>query len=243
MKKYMLLTVAILFVFTSYAQFKIGAQASFSNTWLLNRNLSDAGDRVDPLASFAPGYGFQFVYVFNEAIGISSGIGLSNYLQKTDGEVFGERYEAETNLSFLEIPILARFENEGGTYFEVGPMFSFLSEAKESFTPESSNGLLGSYSDEVFDDDFNSTMIAAVVGFGILVDLSDNMQLTAGLNLVYGLNDATTEYTEQEAFDLEDQSYYSGVAHIEQDGDFKYENTTIAAGGVKIGIVYVIRGS
>ena len=239
MKKLFTMIFGLILMTQVQAQFKVGVEGGYSNTWLINRNLSDAGDRVDPLASFAPSFGVQFTYLFNEAVGIRVGANMSTYLQKTDGELAGFSFESEMKLNQLDIPLLFRLENDGGTYFEVGPMFSFLSSAEETYTPNTGGG----YSDMAFDDDFSSTNISAYAGFGILVDLNDNIQMTAGLALSYGFTDATTEYEENNLPDFENWSNFNQIAHFEQNLDFGYESTAQAAAGIKIGFVYVIRGS
>ena len=182
MKKFGIILIAIIMSSPVYSQFKIGFQGSGDNTWLINRNLSDQGDNVDPLATFTYGFGAQFIYVFNESIGISTGVGIQNYNQKTDGTFDGGdiSYEAETKLSALNIPILLRLENAGGTYFEVGPTFSFLSSAEETFTVTDGTFPGANYSDKSYDDDFSTFNLFGTAGFGVLVDLSDNIQLTAG---------------------------------------------------------------
>ncbi|NND77783.1 MAG: outer membrane beta-barrel protein [Flavobacteriales bacterium] len=246
MRKFGIILIVILISSPVFAQFKIGVQGSFDNTWLINRNLSDAGDSVDPLATFTYGYGAQFVYVFNESFGISTGFGIQNYNQKTDGTFGGGvfSYEAETKLSALNIPLLMRLENAGGTYFEVGPTFSFVSSAKETYSQQGGIVIVDpNYTDRSFDDDFSTLNIFGTVGFGVLVDLSDNMQMTAGLNLSYGFTDATEEYSTEADLDAADASLYSNVAHETQTDGFGYESTAAASAGVKIGVVYVIRGT
>lgn len=245
MRKFGILLIILLMTSPVYSQFKIGVQGSADNTWLINRNLSDAGDNVDPLATFTYGFGAQFVYVFNESIGISTGVGIQNYVQKTDGKAENGAisYEAETKLSALNIPILMRLENAGGTYFEVGPTFSFVSSAEESFMVDQSALAEFNYTDKAFDDDFSTLNIFATAGFGVLVDLSDNMQMTAGLNMAYAFTDATEEYASQADLDAADASFYSNVAHETQTDGFGYESSTGASFGVKIGVVYVIRGT
>ncbi|MEM7162321.1 MAG: hypothetical protein AAF487_07745 [Bacteroidota bacterium] len=238
MRKLLLLFALSFFATEFFGQFKVGVNGGYLNTWLINRNLSDAGDNVDPLATFSPTYGANFIYVFNESVGISTGVSLTTIAQQTDGVILEEMYEAETKLFQTNVPIALRLENEGGTYFEVGPLFSFLSKAEESFDA-ADNGLFTDYTDQDFTPDFTSFNLSAMAGFGVLVDLSDQLQMSAGLELSYGFTDSTTEYTEAQAFDLDEQSLYNSIAHTTQQGDFAYESSNQAYIGIKIGILYV----
>jgi len=227
---------------TMFGQVKVGLYTSINNTWLLNQNVSDAGARIDQSATFVPSFGVQATYLFSETLGISTGFALANYSQNWEGEevlIQTFQYDGQTTIKAIDVPLLLRVESEGGTYFEFGPLFSFINEATETSTFD---GEL-QYEDRDFSNDFGTFNVAANVGFGIDADLSDALILSVGLNLGYGFADIGTEYTQLELATDPDESFYTVQSHLTNDSSnpIVFESTNTVFGGLKIGINYIIR--
>jgi len=224
-----------------FGQVKLGLYSSINNTWLLNKNVSDAGARIDQAATFVPTFGLQATYLFSETVGISTGVALANYSQNWEGEesfIQTINYDGQTTLKSIDVPLLLRVESEGGTYFEFGPLFSFISGATESSNSEG----VAVYEDQDFSKDFGTFNVSGNIGFGIDADLSEKMILSVGLNLGYGFSDVGTEYSDLELV-TEEESFYTFQSHLTNDtaNPVEYESTNTAFGGLKIGFTHIFR--
>ncbi len=74
------------------------------------------------------------------------GIGVSTIAQQTQGEfeAFGnetETYVFESSVDYLEITTLFKALSEGGSYFEVGPVF-MLNQSEDEKIIELPNGMV-----------------------------------------------------------------------------------------------------
>jgi hypothetical protein len=227
---------------------RIGVKGAFNATWLFNKNVSDKNASLDYASSFGPSFGLQYVNMFTDQYGVSAELLFSSHNQKYDGELDSTvSFTNELNLSYIDIPLLFRFASERGPYFEVGPQLSFLSGAKETF--DISPGSIGDYSDKDFKDDFNSFGFGGVLGFGVDINLTDNLVLAPALRFVYMFSDATVEYSQQE-YDaleaLERLSVNATVNHIEGSGNlfdpdnkFSYKKSSRASGGLHLSLSYL----
>lgn len=218
---------------------RLGAKGSFFSTWLFNKNVSDRNASLDYASSFSPTFGVQAIFMLKETFGISAEIIYASQKQKYDGYLGNEvvTFTNELNLSYLDIPILARVSSPKGPFFEIGPQVSLLMGAKETFEVPSFSAL--NYSDKDVKDDFAGFGVAGVLGFGIDIKLTDMINLTTGLRFGYMFTDATTEYSEIE-FDaksaLETLSNVSGASHTDTDDKFSYQKSNRAFGGLQIGV-------
>src|SRR5690554_141576 len=163
-------------------EFKIGLSGGYNSTWILNKNVSDAGSVIDYESSGGGSFGLKAQYYFNEKIGVELGVLSSGHNQKfllADGDI-----EATTKLRYIDIPILFRYGGGSGFYFEVGPQIGLLSSAEDE------------WDDETYDvkKSLNGTNLALVLGLGADFSVSDNLVLTAGVRFGYGISDVTKEY-------------------------------------------------
>jgi hypothetical protein len=122
------------------------------------------------------------------------------------------------------------------------------------YTKKSSTGTESklNYKDKSFDGSYNKTDVALVFGFGADIDVSENIFITAGVRLGYGLTDVTTEYSDANKFKSEDVkgdqiSPLNGWAHYEDASTtgsvnnpnaFNYEKTNRAFAGLHLGVSY-----
>lgn len=214
---------------------RLGLKGSYMSTWLFNKNVSDAGNELDYASTFGGTIGIQGVYMFAETYGINVEIVSAGHNQKYTGDDNGVTADLELKMRYIDIPVLFRVASEKGPYFEIGPQFSFLGSAKESATIND----VKLYSDEDFKDNFNGFGLAAVLGFGVDIKLTDMVNLSTGLRFGYAFTDATKEFTQTEAaqkFGNDELSFVALSAHTNQQGAFDYAKTSRAFGGIQLGL-------
>lgn len=221
---------------------RLGVKGSFYSTWLFNKNVSDQNSSLDYASSFGTSFGAQAVFMFAETYGMSAELNISSHNQKYDGYLLNEdnTFTNEIKLKYIDIPVLFRVASPKGPYFEIGPQFSLLSGAKETFTLDD-DPLDFSYTDKDFKDDFAGFGISGVLGFGIDIKLSEMVNLTTGLRFGYMFTDATTEYTEDEALELFTDDNLSNVAafsHNNDEDEFEYKKSNRVFGGLQIGLQF-----
>jgi len=251
MKKALLTIAVVLAGLSVQAQnIRVGLTGGLNSTWLMNKNVFDANDGLDIAATFGGRIGAEAIYSFNDKTGLSLGLNfISMNSQKYSGDETGLDGDLTTKLKYFDVPLLFRLTSSGGTYFEIGPQFGFLGSAKESF--ESSDNSNFDYDDYDVKNAFESTNIALVFGFGVDIDVSENIFITAGLRLGYGFTDVTKEYDSTLDFLADNPDYLTGegqylttlAAHTDDDGDFNYEKTSRVFGGLNLGVSYKFGGT
>jgi hypothetical protein len=237
MKKVLLTMALVLSVVATQAQnFRLGVGGGINNTWLANTNVSDQGDELDFAVTFGGSFGLEGLYNFTEKAGVSIGFLYSGHNQKYEGEFLGEDFETKVKMRYLDIPLLFRVTSTSGTYFEVGPQFGFLMKAEEEAE------ILGETETEDTKDQFNSSNVAAIIGFGVDIDASENIIISVGLRLGYGFSDVTKEYGSAAELTADGEGTPTTWAHYDNEGDFGYEPTSRIFGGLKLGVSYVFPG-
>nr|MBK9653037.1 PorT family protein [Bacteroidota bacterium] len=213
----------------------IGVKGAYNTTWLMNKNIFDQGDELDPDASFAPSYGVNGIFYFNDNLGLAIEANVNKITQKYSGVILDSiTWEGSDKLTYMEIPLLLHLANKGGMYFEIGPKVSFLTGATGAI--ETTPSFISDYNERTIKKGFNKTMFSLVFGFGVNVRASDLVYVIAGLRFSGSFTDATKEYSKEEFAKAEDIGITDSFAHIKQDGIFKYENTTAVTGGIMLGI-------
>lgn len=254
MKKALLTIAVVIAGLSVQAQnIRVGLTGGVNSTWLMNKNVFDADDELDIAASFGGRLGIEGIYSFNDKTGLSLGFNfISTHNQKYTGESSSGNvsYDVTEHLKYFDIPLLFRLTSSSGTYFEVGPQFGFLTSATEDFETSPSSPF--DYEGDEHDGSYENMNIAVILGFGVDIDVTENIFITAGLRLGYGLSDVTTEYgsaAELAAADNMDEiSYPNYWAHYEnantQNGDqFSYEKTSRVFGGLNLGVSYKFGGT
>ena len=192
MKKLLVILISVGFIHNANAQtIKAGIEGAFNSTWLFNKNVSDAGDQLDYKSTFAPQFGVSGVFTSEEGAGVYLGIMSGSVNQKYTtrtlaGTPFEKSFETETKLKYIDIPVLFRLTTKGGFYFEVGPQFSLLSNAK----------FVGNNSTTDIKSETNSLNISGQIGLGMDVKASDKISIIAGLRFGYGFTDAAKKGNE-----------------------------------------------
>jgi hypothetical protein len=208
--------------------FRAGVKGALNNTWLFNKNVSDAGDELDYKGSFGSQFGVMLIYNFNENAGISVEALAGKVNQKytnrltvnTGLDSLEVKFETKDVLKAIDVPLLFRYRTNGGVYFEVGPQFSFISGIESESEAISIVPALS-----VDRPDAGSMYTSAVIGLGYDVELAAKIYLNAGLRFAWGLSDVIDE-----------------TKNKQLTGSLTYEPTNAAAGGIHVGVSYRITG-
>ena len=226
--------------YSSFAQFSIDVQAkgSANSTWLINKNISDLGERQD----YAAGWGSSYGIAGNIYAGII-GVGIEIHYAKHNAAYEGvisefntvlDTYTSEVNLETIQIPLLLKFQSERGSYIEIGPQLTTISSA--SYNRSGTMPIIGSYTNDAKDvsDLYSESYLSGVLGFGAKIPLSDGFPLgiLIGVRLQYSFGDLLG--VDGEGFSL----------GSEYEPSFFYpthEPTQAISGGVLVGITYTIK--
>ena len=223
---------------TTFSQFAIDVQAkgSANSTWLLNKNISDLGASQD----YAMGWGSTYGIAANVYAGII-GLGIEfNYATHNGayegvisaGDVTLDTYNSTVNLKALQIPLLLKFQSEGGSYIELGPQLTNISSAtytRSGTTP------IGTYEDDPKDvkDQYTGSYLSGVLGFGAKIPLGDiPIGILVGVRLQYSFGDL---------MGVDGRNYALGS---EEDPSIWYsthEPTQAVSGGIVLGATYTIK--
>ncbi|MGI8892540.1 MAG: porin family protein [Bacteroidia bacterium] len=232
---------------TSAQDLKIGLTGGINTTWLLNKNVADAGDHLNVMTTFGFSAGLNTIYSFSEHAGISLSIIFSNHNQKYQGEIqdisgnTAVEYESFLNLTYFDVPLLFRFQSPKGPYLEIGPQFGFLINAQEDFTISKEIEFVENYQSRRFKNNFQKTNVAAIMGVGFDYDASEKIAIATGLRFGYGFTDVTREFTKMELEILSATntlSYTSAISHQGENLIYSYEPSTRFFGGFLIGVAY-----
>ncbi|MBL0342506.1 MAG: PorT family protein [Bacteroidetes bacterium] len=251
MKKALLTIAIVIAALSTQAQgsFRVGVSGGVNSTWLMNKNVFDANDGLDIAATFGGRFGIDAIYSFNPKLGVGIGFNfISKNCQKYSGDKTGLDGDLTTSLNYFDIPVLLRLTSSGGTYFEVGPQFGFLTKAEETYEGNVSSPF--DYSDVDVKNSFETTNIALVFGFGVDIDVTENIFITTGLRLGYGFSDVTKEYENGLEFltdnpeALTNNAIYltNSAAQTDDNGKRNYEKTSRVFGGLNIGVSYKFGG-
>lgn len=240
MKKIFIASLLTLTMAMASAQdFRIGVKGIFNSNWLFNSNISDAGSIIDYTSTFGYNSGIASAFYFTDNLGVSLDLFYTFHSQIIGGvnDAGTFAYTSQTDLRYLDIPVLFRVSSEGGPYVEIGPQVGLLLKATDIYVG----------TDEVytkdFKNDFNSINLAGVLGFGYDIPAGDKIQINVGLRFGYGLTDVTKKFsqTDAELFPTTggDHSKYSQAAHTSAStGNYSYQKTSRAFGGLSLGVIY-----
>lgn len=215
MKKYCLLFIFSALTVVSYGQKGLfgGVKGGPQSTWMFNNDDSDNSD-FSYLTTIRANYGISLGYNFTNGVGLGLDVLYSAQGQKYEvGPI-----ESFRRVNYLKIPILLHLTTYGESmafgYLNVGPQFGVLLSASDDGA-----GLLS-----VSLKEYYKTMnIGAVLAFGAGFNLTDFLQLTAGLRLDYAFTDAE---------DKDSIAFPTTRA-----------NTYNATGALEIGLRYVMGGN
>ncbi|MCX6297291.1 MAG: outer membrane beta-barrel protein [Bacteroidetes bacterium] len=241
MKKTILLGVTIFFASISFAwnagdggktnTLEIHGKGSANSNFLFNNNISNAGNIQD----YAAGWGFNYgvgvsMYFGNIGFGVEGLVGnhrgaYAGSLDLVDsvGTVTGTKeYSSNVNLKVTQIPVFFKMKSEVGGYFEIGPQYNIISEAKYHFTTD------GFQSDSIMTTSYAKSYISAVLGLGFKVPVGKtNFSILAGLRLQYSLTDL-------KGVDALGREFVNSFVYKDA------QSTSAASGGLLLGVVYTI---
>jgi hypothetical protein len=250
MKKILLTSVALLIFISAQAQsFRTGIKMAANTTWLLNTNVFDANDEIDPVAAFGVNFGASATYMFNDMLGISLDIMYASVNQHYKGTNphFGivpmaGNYTMIEKLRYLDLPLLLKLTSEKGPYFEIGPKFSLLMNQTEEFDGDFGSGSAS------YKNDFNSLLLSIALGFGVDIKVAEHMFINVGLRLAYNPGSATKEISKDEILNgthafITPYSSYEDGDFTGSDAVYKYEKSHIASGGLLLGFTYEFGGN
>ena len=168
------------FSFKTIAQswIDVGVKAHFGLNQLYNANIWENNNAVN-LLSYGHNFGGKIGYNFNIKYQVTLDFLFSKGSQVYDLSNESNIWERNYTFSYFSLPLLFRFNNESGNYFELGPQVNFISKANmEEF------GVTQSVKSQ-----FNPTNYGAVVGMGSYFLGNKNLYLLFGVRLHVGLSD------------------------------------------------------
>ncbi|MBK9798962.1 MAG: PorT family protein [Bacteroidetes bacterium] len=240
LKFLLFLAFSISFINTVFAQkAEVGFSGGYGTTWLLNKNMFDRGSELDPVVSGAGNYGLAATFYFTEKVGLGIELNSATINQKYKGDIGGTSFTSKTKINFLDIPLLLKLKSgKSGFYFEIGPKLSYTLAASETVN---SSLVYFSSTGGAVKGDFNNALISGVIGVGGRINVVDAVTISMGVRFAGTITDATKEYTISGAgtggYDLGTAGL---TANTNSSGDADYKRTTIASGGIQIGVAYRI---
>jgi hypothetical protein len=239
--KSLFLSVALLCVtYSSFAQFSIDVQAkgSANSTWLINKNISDLGERQDYAAGWGSSYGIAG-NIYAGIIGVGIEIHYATHNASYEGVISEfntvlDTYNSEVNLETIQIPLLLKFQSERGSYIEIGPQLTNITSA--NYNRSGTIPIVGSYTSDPKDvsEQYSKSYLSGVLGFGAKIPLSEGFPLGVliGIRLQYSFGDLMGVDGEGLALGSEDDPSFFYPTH---------EPTQAISGGAVIGLTYTIK--
>ena len=261
-KTFLILCISGLGFCASAQSFDIGLKGGIASTWLMNTNVNNAGTDEDIKSTISGDFGLHLQYNFNSKIGIELEFVSEAFKQdykgvfanppgyiENNGQYYlyinNESYTATTKLSELKIPLLFHYEAASGFCLEVGPELASISSATYTATYAGTPYMNAAANNVSYStkNDWASSNMALVLGFGWNFHLSGNFYLNADLRFEYGLTDLVG--TDGHGQDLS-ASYNNGKLYAAKqpaNGDYYYSSYTAThslEGSLNIGVFYSI---
>ncbi len=229
-KQFLMIATATLLASPLFAQLlEINAKGSGKSTWILNKNISDAGADQDSDLGWGYNYGGGLTFYFTKSLGVGADVMFNQYnaaFKGTFGAPLNFSYTSKITLNTLDIPVMFKIKGEeSGGFLELGAQYSMFN----SINYHSSIG--GINSDRDVKDKFTSSGIEGLLGLGLNIDLNDRLVIQAGLRFEYGLTDI--KGVDGLGRNLSDNLMYPLVYS-------KYQPSHLAAAGFFLGMAYSI---
>ncbi|MFM7595498.1 MAG: outer membrane beta-barrel protein [Flavobacteriales bacterium] len=208
-------------IVTAQLGFDVAAKGQFNSTWLINKNTYNAGAEQDYAPSWGSNYGMGFGLRMG-FFGLGMELNWGNHNAEFAGTYLTQSYTSKITLKTFQVPLLMRFQNEGGAYVELGAQFNNIKSAMYTY-----DGIINSSKD--CSADFAKSYTTALIGFGINKKIVKSIPLGIifGLRLQYGIKDA-------QGVDALGRSLSNTLLYPE------YNKTRAAAAGFTFGLVYTI---
>ncbi|HEY4482357.1 MAG TPA: outer membrane beta-barrel protein, partial [Candidatus Brocadiaceae bacterium] len=155
--------------------------------WMLNKNqMKDKNLRY--LASFGGTGGIMIGLHLSTVVAINGELMYAAYSQKFRSGVDSIDWTSNTNLSYLEVPVLLHFDMNDFRFLELGVKFCMLQSARERF-----NSDVIDMDDKAAKPNYEKNNTALVFGWGTGVWGNGGLLVSGGLRLTYGLSDLVSE--------------------------------------------------
>ncbi|OFX26732.1 MAG: hypothetical protein A2033_08980 [Bacteroidetes bacterium GWA2_31_9] len=203
----------------------VGPLYSKSTTWLFSKYVSDQGPGMDYAISGGQSFGIYGGYDVSESFGVQLEMLINKHVQNYRGDDYGISYDSKVDLRSFDLPILIKLGSP--VYFEMGPVFSFLTKGTYTLDVNTYNFMDTTFSVK---SDYK-TNIGLAIGFGGDIKLADNLFINLGLRVTPGLvNLGGVDAWGRNKSDLE----------FAKDEKAKNLKTSSLAGAVHIGVKYKI---
>ena len=197
MKSLLSSVLSLCIISSSFAQLSIDIQAkgSANSTWLINKNITDLGERQDYAAGWGSSYGIAG-NIYAGIIGVGIEIHYATHNAAYEGVISEfntvlDTYNSEVNLETIQIPLLLKFQSERGSYIEIGPQLTNISSA--TYNRSGTAALVGEYTLEPKDvsEQYSESYLSGVLGFGAKIPLGEGFPLGVliGIRLQYSFGD------------------------------------------------------
>jgi hypothetical protein len=216
MKKSVLFVFVFLFMAaaTQAQVFILGGKGLLNYTTFMNDNANIGGNKLDKVFTLGGQGGIYFRYYFNEATYYSNtnfslcvellygGFG-QKYKGNYSDTLSGYSFNSKISASSLEVPVMLHIRGQAGLYAEFGVSFGMINGVKQDFTRSPEDASFPNISGASVDSSYMTNNLSGIFGFGIDSELSDQLNLTIGFRLTYGISDFSepqknfaTDYTE-----------------------------------------------
>ncbi len=247
MKKNIILIPLLVFCICGKSQsFELGLRGGCGSCWLLNNNVSNAGNEQNYSTSFYYSYGLFIGYDINHRYSLEFDVLSETINQNYKGSfqenghlpeanyyVAGETYSSQSQLYIIEIPAMLHYNTRSGLYFELGPEYQFITDA--GYTASYSNpSSEANYS--VANEFAKSNILVAIgVGWNFRLIPKTNIYAFANIRYAYGLTDIRgVDGFGQNLNTTTGNPLYSGVTPYYS----SYQSTHMQEISLNIGIYY-----
>ena len=228
----------------SFGQFEIGGAGSIASAWLMNKNVSNAGNSEGMALALSYNYGFHLGIDFTDNFGVVGNLLFGSYSQgytgtfgnagvTTDNYIYfaQQSYKATTTIKTMDIPVMFRFQGASNSFVELGAQYSIINGATytANYTNPSDSR---SFSTTPY---FASSAIFGLLGFGDNFGLTDNLFIVPEFRILYSFTDL--KGTDAMGQDLNNSNLYSGGSPMYPSG---YQPTHMLMGTFTLGIFYYI---
>ena len=232
--------LSLCIISSSFAQFSIDIQAkgSANSTWLINKNISDLGERQDYAAGWGSSYGIAG-NLYAGIVGVGIEIHYATHNAAYEGVISEfntvlDTYNSEVNLETIQIPLLLKFQSESGSYIEIGPQLTNISSA--TYNRSGTMPVIGSYTSDPKDvsEQYSESYLSGVLGFGAKIPLGEGFPLgiLIGIRLQYSFGDLMGVDGEGFSLGSQDEPALFYPTH---------EPTQAISGGAVLGLTYTIK--
>lgn len=219
MKKTLLLLLLFYISLPSFAfkSWRIGVTGAYNNTRLLNKNV-----RSDPNIvignSFGKSMGLSIKYNYRSwdyntrHYGYTVEVLLSDYVQKYEPGFAANWNSKQTNIFYIDVPILFRYTTDYIINCEIGPQVSILRSAYGDFVFDPTFASVNNENSDIsaYFLPYNFSMLARA---SVDIRLSGLLAITPGVRFAYGFMDILSKEGKDfaEPYHQKNEIFYKGT--------------------------------